>query len=226
MGVFCSCFPFLVIIMKIFSLEGPLMTALGKLADLVFCNILFVLFSLPVVTMGASLTALHSCCMSIVNDTEESFIPRKFWKAFRKDFRRSTAVWFVCLGVILLLGAYWMAVGMLGDAMQRMYRITFFVLFFLFLCGFQYVFPLAAQYPMKTGALLKNAWLLSAAALPWTLLSIAVEVGMVYLTLFMRPDSFSVSLFLWAFLLPALITYLNSFFFRMAFRRVERTEIK
>lgn len=200
------------------------MTALGKLADLVFCNILFVLFSLPVVTMGASLTALHSCAMSIVNDTEETFIPRQFWIAFRSGFKRSTKAWCVCLGVFLLLGAYRMAVGMLGETMQRMYRITFFVLFFLFWCGFQYIFPLAAQYSMKTRKLLKNAWLLSAAALPWTLLSVAVEMAMVYISLFMRPDAFSVALFLWAFLLPALITYLNSFFFRMAFRRVEQIE--
>lgn len=43
--------------MKLFDVDGPLMAALNKLADLVFANLLFILFSLPVVTLGASLNA-------------------------------------------------------------------------------------------------------------------------------------------------------------------------
>ena len=40
--------------MRLFDPEGPLMTALSKLADIVICNIMFVLFSLPILTFGAS----------------------------------------------------------------------------------------------------------------------------------------------------------------------------
>ncbi len=46
--------------MKLFDVDGPLMAALNKLADLVFANLLFILFSLPVVTLGVSLTALQT----------------------------------------------------------------------------------------------------------------------------------------------------------------------
>ena len=44
--------------MRLFDLNSPLMVALGKLADIIICNIMFCLFSLPVITIGASLTAL------------------------------------------------------------------------------------------------------------------------------------------------------------------------
>ena len=45
--------------MKIIDPNSPLLQALGKLSDIVFCNIMFVLFSIPIVTMiGASLTAM------------------------------------------------------------------------------------------------------------------------------------------------------------------------
>ena len=53
---------------KLLGPESPLMTALGTLADLVFCNILFCLFSLPLFTVGASLTALYDCTISIVEE--------------------------------------------------------------------------------------------------------------------------------------------------------------
>ena len=39
--------------MKMFDPNGPLMIALGKLADIVICNIMFCLFSLPVFTVAA-----------------------------------------------------------------------------------------------------------------------------------------------------------------------------
>ena len=44
--------------MRLFDPEGPLMTALSKLADIIICNLMFVLFSVPIITFGASLTAL------------------------------------------------------------------------------------------------------------------------------------------------------------------------
>ena len=41
---------------QIFNLDGPVFTALSRLADLVILNLLFLLCCVPVVTIGASLT--------------------------------------------------------------------------------------------------------------------------------------------------------------------------
>lgn len=204
-----------------FSPDGPLMTALGKLADLVLCNMLFCALCIPVFTVGASLTALYDCTFSLVEDTEDSFILRQFWKAFRKNFRHSTALWLLCLLAFGFLGAYYAITGMLGGTLASVYRITFFVLAILFLMGYQYLFPLTVRFPMSVSQTVKNAWLLSAAALPMTLLSIAVTVGSIYLTLFMDANTANVGIFLWAVVLFAVVAYLNSFLFRVAFRRVQ-----
>ena len=45
--------------MKLFDVDGPLFSALDTFSKLVLCNLYFVLFSIPVVTIGASLTALY-----------------------------------------------------------------------------------------------------------------------------------------------------------------------
>ena len=76
--------------MKLFDPNGPLMTALGKLADIVICNLMFCLFSLPVITVGASLTALYACMQKLIYDDDEKaegLIFRDFWRAFRSNFR-------------------------------------------------------------------------------------------------------------------------------------------
>ena len=205
---------------KFFSLESPLMVALGTLADLVFCNILFCLLSLPLFTVGASLTALYDCTLSIVEQQEESFIIQQFWKSFRRGFKRGTALGLICMAVFALLWGYYAAVGTLSGGLQRTYQITFLVLAFLWLAVFQYIFPLQAKFRMKVGRTLKTAALLSAAALPWTLASLAVTIGAIYLSFFMNPDGLGVAAFLWFVAIVAIMAYLNSFFFRQALKRL------
>ena len=205
---------------RMFALESPLMNALGTLADLVFCNVLFCIFSLPLFTAGASLCALYDCTLSIVEEREESFILRQFWNAFRRHFRRGTALGLLSAAVFALLGAYHLAVGAMEGPLGRSYRITFLVLAFLWLAVFQYLFPLQAKYRMKVGQTFKTAALLSAAALPWTLCTLAVTGGAIWLSFFLNPAALNVAAFLWAFGVFAVVAYLNSFFFRMAFRRL------
>ncbi len=207
--------------MKLFDPNSPLMDALRKLADIMFCNIAFCVFSIPVFTIGASLSALFDCAWSLVEEKEDSFILRQFWRAFRRNFKQATLLWLLCLAVFAFLAAYYVVTGMLSGPLGRVYRVTFFLLCIVFLFGFQYLFPMQARYQMKLGQLLKNAWLLSAAALPWTLLSIAVPVLAVYLTFFMNPNLYHMAIFLWTALLFGIVAYLNSFFFRAAFRRIQ-----
>ena len=204
---------------RFFSLENPLMEALGTLADLVFCNVLFCICSLPLFTAGAALTALYDCTLSIVEQREEPIIVLQFLKAFRRDFKRGTALGLICMVVFGLLWGYHAAVGMLSGELYRVYRVTFLALVFLWLAVFQYIFPLQAKFRMKVGQNLKTAALLSAAALPWTLLSLVVAGGSVYLSFFMNPDGAGIALFLWAFAIFAVVAYLNSFFFRRAFKK-------
>ncbi|MBR3569634.1 MAG: DUF624 domain-containing protein [Oscillibacter sp.] len=209
--------------MRLFDPEGPVMSALGTFADLVFCNILFCLFSLPLFTVGASASALCDCALSLAEQREESFIAGQFWKAFRRNFRRGTALWLILLLGVLFLWAYSRAADALPGDLRRLYRVTFFVLLFLYAAGAQYVFPLQARFsragnqPSLWGAL-KTAWLLSAAALPWTLCATGIGVAAVWVSFFMNPAFLNTAVFLWAFAGFAVVAYLQSFFFLKAFR--------
>ena len=215
--------------MKLFDPNGPLMTALGKLADIVICNLMFCLFSLPVITVGASLTALYACMQKLIYDDDEKaegLIFRDFWRAFRSNFRQATLLWLLCLLFGAFMTAYWFVTQAMGGAAGKIYQITFYLLVLLFLFGFLYLFPLQARYRNKLRHTLRNAWLLSVAALPWTVLALLLPVGAVYLSFFLKPDSFRSAVFFWTVGGFGLVAYLDSFFFRMAFRKFGPEKLK
>ena len=66
-----------------------------KVADLLIINLLFLLFSLPVFTIGASATAMHYCLRRWREG--EGKIAKDFMKSFRLNFRQATILWCVFL---------------------------------------------------------------------------------------------------------------------------------
>lgn len=197
------------------------MNALRTLANIFLCNLMFCLLSIPVFTAGAALAALYVCMQAILEDDEDDVIIKQYFTAFRENFRQATVIWMLCISVFIFLGIYYLTIsGMTGMA-GKMYRISFFLMCILFLCGFQYLFPMQARYRNTVKNTLKNAWLLSIAALPWTLLSIALVAGAVYISFFMDPANVNMSVFLWGMLGFGIVAYLNSFFFRKAFRLID-----
>ena len=73
---------------------------------------------------------------------------------------------------------------------------------------------------------IKNAWLLSIAAFPWTLLSIALVVGAVYLSFFMDPNGANTAVFLWGVLGFGIVAYLNSIIFQKAFKLIDPEKLE
>lgn len=205
--------------MKIIDPESPLILALGKLSDIIICNMMFCIFSLPLLTIGASAAALYSCMQKIVDDKEDDLIIRDFWKAFKGNFKQATAIWLLCAVVILIFVGFYYAANAVIDILGRGYLLPYFLLLILFVCGFVYVFPIQARYKLRIRDTLKNAWLLSIAALPWTVCCLAVIVGAVFLTFNMM--SANMCLFIWAILGFGLVSYLQSFFFKLAFRKMD-----
>lgn len=205
--------------MKIIDPDSPLLQALGKLSDIVFCNIMFVLFSIPIVTIGASSAALYSCMQKLLEDKEDDLVARDFWRAFKANFWQATAIWLLMFVVIILLLAFYFVTSQMLEVLGRVYLLPYFLIVFLFVCGYQYLFPIQARYKLKVMDTVKNAFLLSIAALPWTLLAIVLLVGSLFLTFYMM--SFDMGLFIWAILGFGVLYYLNCMIFRQSFKKLD-----
>ena len=55
---------------KFFNLDSPVMRVLGKAADLMILNLVFIACCLPIVTIGASITALSYVTLKMADGTE------------------------------------------------------------------------------------------------------------------------------------------------------------
>ena len=62
---------------NLFNLDNPVMQFLSRIFDLVVLNVIFLVFCIPVVTAGASLSGLYYVSLKIVRG-EEPYIWRYF----------------------------------------------------------------------------------------------------------------------------------------------------
>ena len=87
----------------IFSNEstlGRIMTAFGIMIG---ANILFAVFSLPVVTIGPGLAALHYVMLKMLH-RDNSLNPFKtFWEGFRQNLKQGTVCWLMFLAIAAFL---------------------------------------------------------------------------------------------------------------------------
>ncbi len=89
---------------RLFSYDGPVMGALMKLGDCICASALWLVFSIPIITVGASTTALYTVCCRCIRRGEGGMW-NTFWGAFRENFKRSTILWLIALLVLAVLTA-------------------------------------------------------------------------------------------------------------------------
>ena len=86
--------------MKLFSIDGPLYSFFSRLLDMIKLNLLWCLFSLPIVTIGASTAAAFAVTLKMV-DEREGYIAKQFWNAFKANLKQG-----ISTGLLNLFFAY------------------------------------------------------------------------------------------------------------------------
>ena len=172
--------------MKFFSYESKFSQLLLKLCYACYLNLLWFVCSLPIVTIGASTTALYYCCLKIVRD-QDNHIGAMFFRAFRNNFKQATVLWLILLGVGLFLGAdgyivYHLRQSSLGPA-GVLWTLVLAVLIaaaVVYVIVLLHVFPLLASVSNTNAAMLKNAFLIGTHYLFATILVFAVHFAMFF----------------------------------------------
>ena len=63
----------------LFNYDNPVWRFIGKLGDLILLNILWIVCSIPIVTAGASTTAVYYVTLKLVRDENDSTIKNFFY---------------------------------------------------------------------------------------------------------------------------------------------------
>ncbi len=193
---------------RIFNLDNPFFRFIGKLVDVVFLNLLWVIFSLPIVTIGASTTAMYYVTLKLVRD-REGYIFMSFFKAFKQNFKQSTIIWIILLLAATILGTDIYVVYKMEASYANILLALFVGISVIVFFTFIYIFPLQAQFANPVKQTFKNALLIATKHLPWTiLLALITIVGgfLIYI--------FAVIGILFGF---GLIAFMNSYIFNKIF---------
>lgn len=177
------------------NLDGKLLGALTRIFDVIVATLLFALCCLPVVTIGASLSAVYATMLSIADDSC-SGIFRRFFGAFRDNFKQATPLWLldavvglVVIADILACWGFEMEASLILAIMQG---LTIFCTC-LYLAVSIYLFAGIAVYHVTWKQALTNA-------LQWTMKTLPATGGLVLLSIGMVASLF----IFWYFAFPVI----------------------
>lgn len=159
--------------MRLFNLDSPVMRALGKVADLMWLNVLTMICCIPVITIGPSLTAMHYMALKIVRD-EECYITKGFLKSFKENFWQGMVIGILMIAVFLVLVGDFVLLRNPELNFSRFLQIVITIIAVLFVFTILYVYPVLAKFSNTTGRTIKNAFLMSIMQFPKTLLMIVI----------------------------------------------------
>lgn len=133
-----------------------------KIVYMIYASMLWIVFCLPVVTVGASTTALYYVANKTIR-CEKGKIFQGFWYSFKMNFKQSTVIW---LGLLMIYAVgfidYFVLRSLnLGGKIQNIF-VWMLILFLMLIAMIaNYIFPYIARFENKTSQIIKNSILIA-----------------------------------------------------------------
>lgn len=146
--------------MKFFSVDSPLYKFMNRLMDVFKLNCMWLLCSLPIVTMGAATTAAYTITLKMVKD-EEGYIAGPFWKEFKANLKKGSI-----LGVIGMIASYAVYLDFQLYHAAKQHNIMFLIIgvvgVYLIFMHMVFAFPLMARYENSIINTMRNSYSIAA----------------------------------------------------------------
>ena len=141
--------------MKFFGVDSPLYKFLSKLLDVIQLNCLWIIFSIPIITMGASTVAAMSVALKMADD-EEGYIGRSFLKAFRENWKQGTLLWLITAAAVYAIYLDFQFFEAL-EGNPMIFLIVGIASMILAVSALLYAYPLSARYENTLFRTLNNS---------------------------------------------------------------------
>lgn len=195
-----------------FNMDNKFFVIMGRIADLAIVNILCILCCLPIVTAGASITALYYVTLKMARN-EESYIVRSFFKSFKTNFRQSTIIHLIMLATGIFLYVDLRLAGQMEGSFSKALSVIFTAFAFVYGLILLYIYPVLAKFYNSIKNTFVNACLMAVRHLPYTIIMVLITLCPI-LILFI-PSLRIQSMLLMLFLIMGIgtVAYCNSLFF-------------
>ena len=207
---------------SIFDMDGSLTKALNGFADIVVMSLWWFVGCLPLVTIGASTTALYYAALKSLQ--QDGSVTKNFWRSFKENWKQATVlqgifmVWGLFLYVLYSL-TYGNPAGS-GLVFQMLFQVLFFV---VMLFG-SFVFPILARFVNTIPMLFRNALIMSLGDVPRAVLILLIN-ALPVLLLFLRIDWFFTALPILIALIPGTMATMNGNMFLKIFNKYIPKEV-
>ncbi len=195
----------------ILDLDSPVMVFLSKLAELMLVNLLWIICSLPVITIGASTTALYYVCFKIVND-EETRVFVSFFKAFADNFKQATIIWLILFSTLAFIVFDIYSIINLSRAGSVFDTISLFIFGFIlavWISIFIYAFALQSHFENSVARTIRNSAILGLSYYGYTIIMVVCNTILTVLGVIFLP-----------ILIPAVPIWLNTLIMRKIFAQL------
>ena len=202
----------------LFDPESWIMVKLAELGDLIILNLLYIITSIPIFTLGASTTALYAVMKSPDENVYSSSLFKNYFRAFFKNFRKSTVLFLILLipAAVILVNLYILLAGLMEDSIINYILCAVPIVVFIF--AWNYVFPLTAKFENTIRGTFANAFVLSVAHLPTTIVLTVLNL-LPLAVFFFFTNFFYKTLMIWVLLAFSLIAKINSLLLKRVFDR-------
>lgn len=190
-----------------FSEDSKIIGFLTGLFDVMCVGFFWLMFSVPLVTIGASTTATYYTVVKGIR-RKRGYIWKNFWSSFKMNFLQATMLWIASLAidglfVFNIIFAHNNIEGMWGNVLIVIYMVILAVL----ITTQMYVFPVLSRFKLSVKEIVKTSFFLGIKHFPITLICIlifAANIAAIYLSVYAYPLAmiFVGSIFNWLYSLP------------------------
>lgn len=135
--------------MEFFSPDSALMRGLSDIVDGIWINVLMVVTSIPLITIGAALTAGHDAARRMLDG--QGTVTTNYFRAFKTNFVKATLIWLIFGSSLAALICAWV---MLQIPLLLILKFAFSIIWVI---GFEWVWALQARFENPVRRTLSNA---------------------------------------------------------------------
>lgn len=159
---------------KLFDADSGFMRGLSRLTDLVLLNLLFLITSIPIVTIGASASALYSVFFRWHRQEESGYV-KAYFHAFARDFKEATVLWLAFV-VFMAISIFDIWFFFYQTEPLSYLGVLFGFLGAMGLFTYSYAIILVSVFANSFAGTLKNALLMAVAYFPRTLVMALINL--------------------------------------------------
>lgn len=152
-----------------FSDDNPFFAVLGRLADMVIVSVLWLALCLPLITAGASSSALYYAVTKSLR-YRRGYISKEFLHGFKSCFKQSTLLWLIYAGLMLLTLLDIRVMQLTRGTAAGFLQMLFGVIMLCLTIWVTYALAYVARFTLPLRGVIKNAGLMSIRHLPSSLL--------------------------------------------------------